>query len=190
MTIVFQDVPAGADATITSFLGHFVESGAQEQMPPEGRFDPHDVSLSDCLRMYYVVAADPGSGLSLQNAQARGWRYLLFSKGSPVNDVCVSLVDGELEVCSLSIDTPLTGSTVAALLAAEDDARVQQQNYEARQLYCLAGGACVVSLWLHGSQDDLLVPMEPSIVGGAIDVHKVYKAQEVLDWLKTSASAA
>ncbi|ARP80637.1 hypothetical protein CAL12_07160 [Bordetella genomosp. 8] len=184
MAIAFATAPTGADDTIHAFLNGFVGGGFLEQMPAKARFDPHDVSISECLRMYYLRDDDLAAARPLDQARPGGWRYLLVSGGSVINDICVdSDATGKPVVVSTSIDTPLTASTVAALLAAEADPRTAAQDYEARELYC-ARAEYVAVLWLHGAAGDLFVPMAPTVVAGPIAHHQVYDAATFLAWLK------
>ncbi|OZI23164.1 hypothetical protein CAL26_06705 [Bordetella genomosp. 9] len=184
MAIAFAIAPTGADDTIQVFLNGFIGGGFLEKMPAKARFDPNDVSISECLRMYYLRDDDLGSAQPLDQARPGGWRYLLFSGGSVINDICVDTDPaGKPVVVSTSIDAPMTASTVAALLAAEDDPRTAAQDYEARELYC-ARAEYVAALWLHGASGDLIVPMAPTVAAGPIAHHQVYDAATFLAWLK------
>lgn len=190
MSIVFADAPNNAEATIGSFLDSFVQGDFLNQMPEQARFDPSDVSITDGLQMYYLDADSVVSDQPLAKAVAGGWRYLLISGETAINDVCLDTGDdGKLGVVSTSIDTPMTQSTVVALQVAENDARTRASDYQARQLYYIDGNFCV-ALWLHATHDDLIIPMAPSMVSGSIELHKVYAAADFLTWLKTVATSA
>jgi hypothetical protein len=194
MAIVFGSASPNAEETISEFLNGFVEGGLLDKMPAAARFDPDDVSITDGLPMYYLDGDELDSGQPLATATAGGWRYLLISGGAAINDVCLDTgADGQLQVVSSSVDTPMTQSTVTALQIAEADERIRAKDYQARQLYYV-DEFYFVALWLHGTDDDLIIPLAPSSVSESksepIELHEIYAASDILAWLKTKADSA
>ncbi|AJC21559.1 hypothetical protein RO07_15610 [Pandoraea pulmonicola] len=52
-----------------------------------------------------------------------------------------------------------------------------------------------VALWLHGTDDDLIIPLAPSSASESksesepIELHKLYAAADIFAWLRTESSS-
>lgn len=174
MTILFSSPPDGTSETIASTLKSIAESGL---IQAGGGLDVSDVSTSSSIDVYHVGGPDLAKTKSLvAAAQEVGWRYLLQSGGEVVADIHLDLKNGKLDFVSMTLDGPTLASTVKALHAAEADPRIQQQDFQLRELnlaWCQ-----FVALWLHNEKQDFIIPIEPT-AGHGITIDQIYELNDI-----------
>jgi len=178
MPILFSSHSDGASEMIASTLKDISASG---MIHTGSGLDLSDVSTSLPIDVFHVGGPDLAKMKSLIDAaQEVGWRYLLQSGGEIVADIHLGRKDGKLKFVSMALDGPTLSSTIQALHAAEEDARVQQQDFQLRELnlaWCY-----FTALWLHNETQDLIMPIEPTI-GHKLNLYQLYNLNDVTQML-------
>jgi hypothetical protein len=139
--------------------------------------DPHEVYVLD---LPDVLGDDP-----LAAARLTGWRYLLSEQQEVVSSAMTVLTDtGEHRFALFNSGPSVTG-TVTALRTAADLPEVTAQDMRVRLLTVPALN--LTSIWLHGEEADLLIPLAPvfqDLISG-----QPYPAATVLATLREPAQA-
>ncbi|MGE7957411.1 hypothetical protein ACQKQA_12615 [Pseudomonas sp. NPDC089530] len=117
------------------------------------------VSLSEPYRGYSLSLDDLAQGKGLKQATLGDWHYLVFSDGVSIADAQLAQVGGQVEFASLNHGA-LAAATVNALNLAENTPHLQGRTYELRLLFVSA--LHVAAIWLHASDEDVLIPIEPT----------------------------
>ncbi|AZC33136.1 hypothetical protein C4K38_5199 [Pseudomonas chlororaphis subsp. piscium] len=117
------------------------------------------VSLSEPYRGYSLSLEDLAQGKGLQQAALGDWHYLVFSDGGSIADAQLAEVAGQVEFSSLNHGA-MASATVNALNLAEKAPHLKGRTFELRVLFVSA--LQVVAIWLHASDEDVLIPIEPT----------------------------
>ena len=115
------------------------------------------------------------------------WRYLLVQDHNAVAEAELSVRRrGARGAGAKALDLvaltqgPFTGATVEALAAAKELPQVARADYELRLLK--APAVYFVALWLHGTKDDILIPMgDPP---GGLQKNRPYSEGEIIQALR------
>ncbi|PHM49184.1 hypothetical protein [Xenorhabdus miraniensis] len=174
MSILFSNHPDGVTEIIASTLKNISAAGWTDTSPG---LDLSDVSTSMPIDAFHVDGDVFAKTKSLtEAAQKVGWRYLLLSGGAVVADIHLNLKDDKLNFVSMTLDGPTLASTIQALHAAESDARVQQQEFQLRELNL--AWCDFKALWLHNQSQDFIIPIDPTF-GHGLTNHQLYDLNEV-----------
>jgi hypothetical protein len=112
---------------------------------------PHEV--------FVVGNDDLATGKGLAAARSSGWRVLLTTGQSVTASVNLTTQGGAAKFAGIHYG-PFAQGAEKGIQAAEASSAGKSQHYELRVLE--APSIQLVSLWLHGSMDDLFVPLEPA----------------------------
>ncbi|WP_085584995.1 MULTISPECIES: hypothetical protein [unclassified Pseudomonas] len=143
------------------------------------------ISLSEAYRGYSLSLEDLSQGKGLKDARLGNWHYLVFADGVSIADAQLADVRGHAEFASLNHGN-LAAATVDALKLAEQSAQLQGKTVELRVLFVSA--LSVVAIWLHGSGEDVLIPIAPT--PKTLATAQVYDAAALLARLKPAADQA
>lgn len=111
-------------------------------------FPVYHVGLDELERMEEGLAPPP----------PRFWRHLLVHQADVVAEVDVRMDTGEPRVVAVH-QGPRGPGTARALAEAQGLDLVKNGDFELRMLE--APGIFHAAVWLHGTRDDLLIPVEP-----------------------------
>ncbi|NBF05129.1 hypothetical protein GV819_22845 [Pseudomonas sp. Fl5BN2] len=145
----------------------------------------NSLSLSQGFRGYALGLQELSQGLALDQAKAGDWHYLVFAGGLSIADAQLTEVAGKLEFSSLNHGA-LAASAVSALDFAQKTPRLQGKTYELRLLFVPA--LQVTAIWLHGSEEQLLIPVEPT--PAQLAARRVYDEASLLALLAPLARQA
>jgi hypothetical protein len=191
MPITFPKAPRAAASRL---VGHLTELARERKMPhrmAEMRLE--SLSHSEAHPVYFVPLDALAEGNLLQAAKQTSWRYLLVQDNAAVAEAELSAGSRSakgakarsLDFVSLT-HGPFAEATVDALAAAERLPKVAREDYELRVLKIPA--VYFVSLWLHGANDDILVPMgDPP---GGLKRNEPYSEAQVIAALRPSVEQA
>ncbi|KAF0865015.1 hypothetical protein [Pseudomonas sp. LD120] len=140
------------------------------------------LSLSEAFRGYALSLEDLASGKGLDQACAGDWHYLVFAAGMSIADAQLREVAGMVEFSALNHGA-LAASTVSALNLAEQHPRLQGKAYELRLLFVPA--LQVTAIWLHGINEALLIPLQPT--PKSLATHQLYSEAALLGLLAPAA---
>jgi len=155
-------------ANVTGMLqAQRIPHGMKKEMRPE------EVSHSEPHPVYIATLDDLAKGKLLADARQTGWRYLLVHGDAAVGEAELS-TESRGSKAAKSAKTkepqflglthgPFTGATIDALHAAESLPQIAKADYELRLLKVPA--VYLVALWLHGGNDDILIPMDQPPAG-------------------------
>lgn len=162
MPITFPKAPRAAAAKL---VGHLTELARERNLPhrmPQMHLET--LSHSEAHGVYFVPLDALAEGKLLAAAKQTGWRYLLVQDNEAIAEA--ELTAGRrgakgaaaraLDFASLT-HGPFASATVEALSAAERLPQVVRADYELRLIRIPA--VYFVALWLHGANDDIIVPM-------------------------------
>ena len=143
-------------------------------------------------KVYTVGLNDLAKGKLLSAAKETAWRYLLVADGKPVGEVelgsktpSTQAGDADLEFKALN-EGPFAEATFNTLRFAEKLDSVAREDYELRFLRIAA--VYFAALWLHGKQDDLIIPMgKPP---GGLKENTIYQESQVIEALHRVAETA
>jgi hypothetical protein len=166
MPIVTRRAPRGGEAVLAANVTDILRA----KRVPHGmktEMHPDEVAHSEPHPVYVATLDDLAAGKLLAAAKQTGWRYLLVHSDAAVGEAELSAgrrgakgakgaKSKDLEFLGLT-HGPFTAATIDALHAAERLPQVEKSDYELRLLKVPA--VYLVALWLHGKEDDLLVPM-------------------------------
>ena len=123
-----------------------------------------ELSHSEPHPVYYVSLDALADGKLLAAATQASWRYLLVQDDAAVAEAELSVGRrgakgaGAKPLAFLGLTHgPFTAATIESLGAAERLPQVAAADYELRLLKVPA--VYLAALWLHGANDDILIPM-------------------------------
>jgi hypothetical protein len=198
MAIITRNAPRGAatilSANVTNMLrGKHIPHGMKADVRPQEleHSEPHPV--------YVATLDDLVAGKLLSAARQTGWRYLLVQNEEVVAEAELSAArpaakgakgatksrsskQHELTFAGLT-HGPFSGATVDGLHAAERLPQVEKDDYELRLLKVPA--VYLVALWLHGANEDILVPLGQPPAG--LKKNKPYTEAAVIRALRATA---
>jgi hypothetical protein len=166
MAIIMRSAPRGGAAILAANVTDLMRA---KRVPHGMKADmhPEELAHSEPHPVYVSTLDDLAAGKLLGAAKQTGWRYLLVHSDAAVAEAELSAgrhgakgakgTKGKaLEFAGLT-HGPFTGATVDALHAAERLPQVEKADYELRLLKVPA--VYLVALWLHGRDEDILIPM-------------------------------
>jgi len=132
-------------------------------------------------------------GKLLEAARQTSWRYLLIQDNAAVAEAELSVgrrgakgaAGRSLEFVGLT-HGPFAAATIDALDAAERLPQVASDDYELRLLKIPA--VYLVALWLHGTREDILIPMGNA--PGSLKSNQPYTESAVIAALRGPAEQA
>lgn len=140
----------------------------------------HDLTAAAPHLVYFVGLDDVAQGRIILAAQPTCWRYVLLG-GDEARAAAQLIVgdDGQVAGFSHVERGPFVQSTVAAVALAEQIEATRGGDYELRLLS--VPSLYLVALWMHGVQDDLLVPLAPA--PGGVETEGVYTEEQLFSAL-------
>jgi hypothetical protein len=187
MPILTANVPHGGDEVISRAIAPlFLQS--DEKSSPVGSIDAEGGTLivePAAPHMVFVVGLDDISeGRLLASARQDGWRYLLLRGEEAVASATLEQDDetGGVEFSHLT-QGPFVDSTVEGIRRVEALPQVEVEDFELRLLD--APALYLRTLWLHGNDRDLLVPLAPA--PPSVEPYRAYTENELLDAIRDSA---
>jgi hypothetical protein len=191
MPITFPKAPRAAAAKL---VGHLTELARERKLPhrmPQVHLET--LSHSEAHGVYFVPLDALAEGKLLAAAKQTSWRYLLVQDNEPIAEAELTAgrrgakgpASRALEFVSLT-HGPFAPGTVEALGAAERLPQVASADYELRVLRIPA--VYFVALWLHGANDDILIPMGDAPAG--LKRNEPYSEAAVIDALRGPAEQA
>lgn len=174
-------------------LGEHVTQLLREKMVPPGvprEIRPDELSYSEPHALYFVSLDGLAEGKLLGVATQTSWRYLLARGETPIAEVELSAKPRrgkggsaeEFEFLGLT-QGPFIAATIEALGVAEQLPQVAKADYELRMLK--VPSVYLAALWLHGKDDDILVPMaDPP---GGLRKNRPYSEEQVIKALREIA---
>ncbi len=163
MAIIVRNAPRRGAAVLAA---HITDLVRERRVPSGMRMDlrAEELAHSEPHPVYVATLDDLAAGKLLDAAKQTSWRYLLVQRDEAVAEAELSAAQRgargakgkDLEFVSLT-HGPFTAATVEALRAAENLPQVAKADYELRLLKVPA--VYLVALWLHGGEQDILVPM-------------------------------
>lgn len=193
MPIITRGAPRGAETILATHLTDMLQAkrvptGMKSEMRPE------TIAHSEAHPVYVATLDDLASGKLLAAARQTGWRYLLVEHDEVVGEA--ELTAGRsgakgakkgakrtshkgLEFAGLT-HGPFAGATVDGLHAAERLPQVEKADYELRLLKVPA--VYLVALWLHGANEEILVPLGEPPAG--LKKNKAYTEAAVIRALR------
>ena len=191
MPITSRTPPRPASARL---IAHVTDLLREKKSLPGARVEMRleNMSHSDPHPVYYVPLDALAEGKLLDAATQTSWRYLLIQDDAAIGEAELS-AEGKgagkarskrasakpLTLLGVS-HGPFTDATVEALHAAERLPKVAAADYELRLLKIPA--VYLAALWLHGTGDDILIPMgNPP---GGLRKNRPYSEKQVIKALK------
>src|SRR5215471_2294373 len=172
MAIITRNAPRGAATVLAANVTDMLRA---KHIPHGMKADVHPQELehSEPHPVYVATLDDLAAGKLLSAARQTGWRYLLVhddevvaeaelsagrpaAKGAKGAKKSRSAKKEELTFAGLT-HGPFSAATVEGLHAAESLPQVEKDDYELRLLKVPA--VYLVALWLHGANEDILVPL-------------------------------
>jgi len=193
MPIIMRNAPRHAAAVLAANVTELMRA---KHTPHGMKADVHPEELqhSEPHPVYVATLDDLAAGKLLAAAKQTGWRYLLAQNDEVVAEA--ELAKGrrtakgakgaKREALAFAGLThgPFTGATVDGLHAAERLPQVEKADYELRLLKVPA--VYLVALWLHGSNEDLLVPLGQPPAG--LRKNKAYTEAGVIRALRATVA--
>jgi hypothetical protein len=174
--------PAGGTRAVQNALGRILPQPAGF-MARAAAAGAEDMALSVPHPVYDVGLDDIERGRLTSAAKLTGWRYLLVGGEEAVAAAEVASADGTAVRFSHFNEGPFVGSTVEGLTAAERLPEVKSGNYEVRLLR--APALYLIALWLHGTREDLFLPLPPAPTG--VEALRKYGEKDLLAALRGPA---
>lgn len=130
--------------------------------------------------VYFVGLDDVTQGRLITAARPTSWRYVLLN-GDDVRGAAQLIIgdDGEVAGFSHVERGPFVQSTVVAVALAEQIEAARGGDYELRLLS--VPSLYLVALWMHGMNDDLLLPLAPA--PGSVETEGVYTEEQIFSAL-------
>ena len=155
---------------------------------------PEELHHSDPHPVYVATLDDLAAGKLLKAAKQTGWRYLLAQNDEIVAEAELTAArrgakgargakHEDLAFAGLT-HGPFTSATVDGLHAAERLPQVEKADYELRLLKVPA--VYLVALWLHGANEDILVPLGQPPAG--LKKNKPYTEASVIRALRPTVA--
>jgi hypothetical protein len=190
MPIIVRNVPQkGADLLCLYITKLLREKRVPPGVPVEIR--PEELLQAEPHPVFFVPLDALSEGKLLGAATHTSWRYLIVRGETAIAEAELSAKQRgskggsakELEFLGLT-QGPFTIGTIEALSAAEKLDRVAKADYELRLLK--VPGVYLVALWLHGENDDLLIPIgDPP---GGLKKNRPYSEGDVIKGLREIAA--
>jgi hypothetical protein len=192
MAIIVRSPPRRGAAVLAAHVTDLIrENSVPHGMPMQMRHE--DLAHSEPHPVYVATLDDLVAGRLLGAARQTSWRYLLVQGD-------VAIAEAELGVARRAAPGakpkdpeflglthgPFTGATVDALHAAEALPQSAKADYELRLLKVPA--VYLVALWLHGANEDILIPMGTPPAG--LRKNKPYSEAHVIRALRDVATRA
>jgi hypothetical protein len=189
MAIIVRNIPRRGAAVLAAHVTGLVR---QKKMPSGMTVElrPEELAHSEPHPVFVATLDDLVAGKLLAAAKQTSWRYLLVQGDAPVAEAELAAArpgkqrakGKDLEFLGLT-HGPFTKATVDALSAAEELPQVARADYELRLLKVPA--LYLVALWLHGADEDILVPIgDPP---GGLEKNKPYSEAEIVRALRDTA---
>ena len=195
MPIIMRNAPRRGAAVLAANVTELMRA-KQTPYGMKAAVQPEELQHSEPHPVYVATLDDLAAGKLLAAAKQTGWRYLLAQNDEIVAEA--ELTEGrhaakaakgakreDLAFAGLT-HGPFTGATVDGLHAAERLPQVEKADYELRLLKVPA--VYLVALWLHGADEDLLVPLGPPPAG--LKKNKAYTEAAVLRALRPTVAQA
>ena len=196
MPIITRPAPRGGEAVLAANVTDLVRA----KSVPHGmkaEIHPEELAHSEPHPVYVATLDDLAAGKLLAAAKQTGWRYLLAHNDEVVAEA--ELAAGrraakgakrakgakheDLAFAGLT-HGPFTGATVDGLHAAERLPQVEKADYELRLLKVPA--VYLVALWLHGADEDILIPLGQPPAG--LKKNKAYSEAAVIRALRATVA--
>lgn len=184
MPLQFSQPPPEASAAVTSRLDA-VRDSAQPTSRALGGADPGSLTPSSPHEVYVLGLKDLLSEDALGAAQMTGWRYLLGDEATAVSSAETIVTGGGEHRFARFNSGPFVASTVTALETVADMPQVQTENVAPRLLTVPALN--LMAIWVHGSADDVLVPLAPAPQG--VEAGRQYDPAELFAGLQDQAQS-
>ncbi len=147
------------------------------------------LSHSEPHPVYYVSLDALADGKLLAAATQASWRYLLVQDDAAVAEAELSVgrrgakgADAKPLAFLGLTHGPFTAATIESLGAAERLPQVAAADYELRLLKVPA--VYLAALWLHGANDDILIPMGEGDPPGGLKKNRPYTEAAVIKALR------
>ncbi|HVN34193.1 MAG TPA: hypothetical protein VMU96_02935 [Casimicrobiaceae bacterium] len=199
MPIIMRNAPRRGAAVLAANVTELLRAKqAPHGMKAEAR--PEELQHSEPHPVYVATLDDLAAGKLLAAAKQTGWRYLLVHNDEVVAEAelsagrraakdakgakaAKSAKNEDLAFAGLT-HGPFVAATVDGLHAAERLRQVEKSDYELRLLK--VPSVYLVALWLHGDDDDLLVPLGQPPAG--LKKNKAYTEGAVIRALRTTVA--
>jgi hypothetical protein len=192
MPIIMRNAPRHAASVLASNVTELLRAKHTPHSMKAG-VQAEELRHSDAHPVYVATLDNLAAGKLLAAARQTGWRYLLAHNDEVVAEAELHSARGaakstkrakseELSFAGLT-HGPFTGATVDGLHAAERLPQVEKADYELRLLKVPA--VYLVALWLHGSKEDLLLPLGQPPAG--LRKNKAYTEAAVVRALRATA---
>lgn len=111
--------------------------------------------------VYFLGADHLSEKRALSAAVLSGWRFLILrgTRARAAASVAFDAKNGRFAFANVS-DSPFTSGTITALRRAARLKAMSKDKFEVRLLQVPA--LKLVSVWLHGSEDDYILPLPPA----------------------------
>lgn len=134
-------------------------------------------------QVYVIGLNDLAGGAGIKSAKLAGWRTIVLQGKNPVAAVEFAGGGAAHENFRSVNQGPQVQSTASAVTMAESIPQVKMNDFEMRLLQIPA--IYLGSLWLHGSNEDLFIPLDP-----APGKFKAYTLYSETDFFKLAAELA
>ncbi len=193
MPIIMRNAPRRGAAVLAANVTELMRA-KQTPRGMKAEAHPEELHHSEPHPVYVATLDDLASGKLLAAAKQTGWRYLLAHNDEIVAEAELTperraakgkkgAKHEELAFAGLT-HGPFTGATVDGLHAAERLPQVEKADYELRLLKVPA--VYLVALWLHGGNEDLLVPLGQPPAG--LKKNKAYSEAAVIRALRPTVA--
>jgi hypothetical protein len=196
MPIIMRNPPRGGAAVLAANVTQLLRA-KQTPHGMKAEVHPEELHHSEPHPVYVATLDDLAAGKLLAAAKQTGWRYLLAQNDEVVAEAELTAAvrgatgakgakaakRGELAFAGLT-HGPFTGATVDGLHAAERLPQVEKADYELRLLKVPA--VYLVALWLHGGNEDILVPLGQPPAG--LKKNKAYTEAGVIRALRATVA--
>lgn len=135
--------------------GQYIRSGAAGGAAVVTPVAPHQV--------YSIGLTQTANGEGLAAAKLVGWRAIVVEGKNPVAAVEFSSSGGAPGVFKSYNQGSQVQSTASAIAMAEGIPQVKTKDFEPRLLQIPS--IYLLSLWLHGAQENLFIPLDPTPSG-------------------------
>jgi len=193
MPIITPNAPRHGAAVLAANVTQLMRA-KQTPHGMKAEVHPEELHHSEPHPVYVATLDDLAAGKLLAAAKQTGWRYLLAQNDEVVAEAELSedrrAAKGAkgakprgLAFASLT-HGPFTSATVDGLHAAERLPQVEKADYELRLLK--APAVYLVALWLHGADEDILIPLGQPPAG--LKKNKAYSEAAVIRALRATVA--
>jgi hypothetical protein len=138
-----------------------------------------DASVSAPHQTYFVRLDDLAKGLLLEAAKPVAWRYLIYVEGQAVAEIELTNPDHGEPTFLAFHEGPFANASDLALSTANALTKFKKTNWEVR--YLKIPSVYFAAIWLHGKQDDSLIPLMTPPPG--LKVNSPYSEAKVISAL-------